>query len=276
MEKYLFTDGTNGVREVQSQEELQELIRSVSQTDAIQIWIFNCQEWITYAAFCKQNPAFHPKERSAVTIKTEELITRPANGKRWLKKFLFFIAAAAGVFLVFNFTKIKWEKSAPLVILAEKPVNVPVMDIDSLIDEIEYDRGEHLDRTTKMNLRIRNTWPDRIQLQLNSDKDISSAGSRFYNMEISIDNSTGYNIDNALVGFTIWRDNKVNSTDTVQFSNISFAGVTKRNVTGMFRGDSISLSFQSIKAKAFNFCYSSSAKNNSGNYNDRWFCSSKQ
>ena len=51
MDKYLFTDGTSGVREVQSQEELKTLIASATQPGKIRIWIFNTNEWINYAGF---------------------------------------------------------------------------------------------------------------------------------------------------------------------------------------------------------------------------------
>ncbi len=272
MEKYLFNDGTNGTREVQSKEELQELIISMNHPETARIWIFSSHEWISYTAFIKQYPSFITKIKPVSTIREYTQLPRSANGKRWLKKFLFFTGAAVGIFLVFNFTKIKWEKTAPVTVIAPRPDNVPVMDIDSLIYAIEDAREENLDRSTKTNLRIRNNWPDRIQLQLNSDREISTAGTRYSNMEVLIDNSTGYNIDNAVVRLTIWKDKKPNHTDTLNFNNISYSGVAKRSVNNTYRGDSLSLSFQSIRAKGFNFCYSAASKNNSGNYNDRWFC----
>jgi hypothetical protein len=284
MDKYLFTDGTNGVREVQSQEELKTLIASASQPDKIRIWIFNTNEWINYAGFSngvlltgKEKNNHVVKSNLPVSISENGLSKRPANGKGGLKKVLIFILAAAGIFLVYNFTRIKWEKASPLNITAARPSNVPLVNTDSLVQFVEDSRGQKLDKVTKTNLRIRNDWPERITLQLNSDRDISNAGSRYYNAELSIDNSTGYNIDNAVVKLTVWKNNeadgyRVSSTDTFHFNNISYAVAAKRKVDNIYRGDSISVSFQSIRAKVFNFCYSADKKSNYGNNNDRWFC----
>jgi hypothetical protein len=279
MNKYLFTDGTSGVREVQSQEELKTLIASAVQPDKIRIWIFNTNEWINYAGFSngvlltrkeKNNPVV--KNNLPVSISENGLSKRSENGLRGVKKFLFFIVAATGIFFVYNFTRIRWEKASPLNITAARPSNVPLINTDSLIQFMEESRGQKLDKVTKTNLRIRNTWPERITLQLNTDRDVSSAGSRYSNAELSIDNSTGYNIDNAVVKFIVWKNNEVSRTDTFHFSNISYAAAAKRKLDNIYRGDSLSVSFQSIKAKVFNFCYSADKKSNYGNGGDRWFC----
>jgi len=279
MSKYLFTDGTSGVREVQSQEELKTLIASAIQPDKIRIWIFNTNEWINYAGFSngvlltrkeKNNPIV--KNNLPASVSENGLSKRSTNGKRGLKKYLFFIAAAAGVFLVYNFTRIKWEKASPFNLTAARPSNVPLINADSLIQFMEESRGQKLDKVTKTNLRIRNTWPERMTLQLNADRDVSVAGSRYYDAELSIDNSTGYNIDNAIVKFIVWKDNEISSTDTFHFNNISYAVAAKRKLDNIYRGDSLSVSFQSIKAKVFNFCYSADKKSNYGNSGDRWFC----
>jgi hypothetical protein len=276
MNKFLFTDGTNGVKEVQSQDELESLIESATQPDKIRIWLFSSNEWISYAAFRKQVPLTSRKEKpdttNSLTPLTNDRQQRPAASKQWFKKMLYFTGAAAGVFLVFNFTKIKWEKGTPVNIGAARPANVPNMDIDSLVDEIEYTRDQALDRNTKTNLRLRNTWPERILLQLVADRETSGTGSRYFNVDVSIDNTTGYNLDNALVKLSVWKNNKVSLTDTVRFNNIRYDKLSKRQLDYRYKGDSISVAFESIKAKAFNFCYSAATKNNSGNYNDRWFC----
>ncbi len=284
MNKYLFTDGTSGVREVQSQEELKTLIASAVQPGKIRIWIFNTNEWINYAGFSngvlltrkeKNNPAV--KTNLPVSVSENGLSKRSDNNLRGVKKFLFFIVAGTGIFLVYNFTRIKWEVASPLNITAAWPSNVPLINADSLIQFMEESRGQKLDKVTKTNLRIRNTWPERITLQLNSDRDVSSAGSRYSNAELSIDNSTGYNIDNAVVKLTVWKNNepdgyRVSSADTFHFNNISYAAAAKRKLDNIYRGDSLSVSFQSIKAKVFNFCYSADKKSNYGNAADKWFC----
>ncbi len=272
MDKYLFTDGLSGVKEVQSQEELEELIGSTAQPDKSRVWLFNSTEWISYAAYRKIYPAIKKKEVAAIALAGETVLAKTAGKKNWLKRFLFLVVLVAGAFLIFNFTNIRWKKAEPLNSIAARPANVPLMDIDSLISEIEYDRGESIDRNTKNNLRLRNTWPERIELKFRSEKETSNGGSRFFNINISIDNTTGFNLDNAIVKLFVWKNEKVNASDTLRFNNIRYDKLLTRALDAVYRGDSISVSFESIRAKAFNFCYSAAVKNNSGNYNDRWFC----
>lgn len=276
MNKYLFTDGVNGVKEAQSQEELYSLIASAEKPELAKIWIFNTNEWVGYSGFPKISPPDikHSnnvvKKNGSVGIITKEHIVEKPGG--WLKKFLIFVVACAGAFLIYNFTRIKWEKVESLNITASRPENSPLLNVDSLMQSIEDKRGQALDKVTKTNFRLRNTWPDRITLQLNADHDSSTAGNRYYNANLAIDNTTGYNIDNAIVKLTIWKNNKVSTTDTFLFKNIGYAAIAKRNIANSYRGDSISVSFQSIRSKVFNFCYSDDKKSNYGNLNDRWYC----
>lgn len=283
MDKFLFTDGTNGVREVQSQQELENLIASAPRPESIRIWLFSSNEWISLAAFRKQVPAFITKSKIPANsnsvpvpipgnLSTTAIYQPPARRNHWLKKMLYFTGAAAGIFLVFNFTKIKWEKADPVLSNAARPANVPVMDIDSLIYEIEDTRGQSLDRNTKINLRLRNTWPERILLHVTADRETNNSSSRFFNIDVSIDNTTGLNLDNAVVKLSVWNNQQVSMTDTVRFGSIRYDKIAKRELEFRYKGDSISVAFESIRAKAFNFCYSAATKNNSGNYNDRWFC----
>ena len=279
MEKFLFTDERGEVREVQSLVELENLVEVAAQPEKIRIWLFSSNEWISYATYRRQVPATLRKEKSATytagqyaSISNVAVTPKTTKRKRWFTKVLYTTGAAAGIFLVFNFTKIKWEKADPINIAAVRPANVPEMDIDSLIYEIEDTRDVTLDRSTKTNLRLRNTWPERIELRLSSERETSNAGSRYFNAAISIDNSTGFTLDNAVVKLSVWKNSKISSTDTLRFNNIRYDKVLKRQLADTYRGDSISISFESIKAKAFNFCYSATVKNNSGNYNDRWFC----
>ena len=286
MEKYLFVDNTGGVREVQSKEELNSLIQSAPRADSIRIWVFNTHEWISYADFSKNRneiPGNGPTngKQSNGNKKIADSVIPATNGeghitsfkrRHWLNKVLFFSLPAVALLLVHNFTLIDWKKASPLNITADHPANVPPVDTDSIIQTIEMFRGQKLDRTTRTNLRIRNGWPDRILLQLHAERDSSNAGSRFYNIELSIDNTTGYNIDNAIVKLTTWKNMTVNSSDTLLFRNISYALVAKRMLKNSYRADSLSVSFQGIKARSFNFCYSADKKSNYGNAGDRWFC----
>jgi hypothetical protein len=105
-----------------------------------------------------------------------------------------------------------------------------------------------------------------------ADRETSGNNSRFFNVDISIDNTTGFNLDRAVVKLLVWKNGKQQMADTVHFNPINYDQPAKRELDFSYRGDSISVSFESIKAKAFNFCYSAAIKNSSGNYNDRWFC----
>jgi hypothetical protein len=274
MEKYLFTDGTNVIREVESREELQLLIQSAAEPSRIRIWIFSTSEWISIADFNKQpsrQNSFIKKTAPASDVKETGKPARKSSIPGFLKKISIGIVTAAAIFLVYNFTRVTWHKASPISIAAERPINTPEVNVDSIIETIELLRGQKLDKITKTNLRIRNTWPDLVQLQLSTDRDTSKEGSRFYNLELSIDNSTGYNIDNAVVKLNVWKNGEA-SSDTIHFTNITYASPAKRKIETLYRGDSVSVSFISIRSKAFNFCYSSDKKSNSVNYNDRWFC----
>jgi len=275
MEKYLFTDGTNVIREVESREELQSLIQSSAEPAKVRIWIFRTNEWISIADFNKRASGQNSLVKKAEPVAEVKEPPKPPHRSAipgYLKKTSIGIIGAAVIFLVYNFTRVTWRKASPLNVIAERPANTPEVNVDSLIETVEALRGQNLDKITRTNLRIRNTWPDLIQLQLTADRDISRDGSRYYNAEVSIDNSTGYNLDNAVVKLDVWKDNEVSGSDTIQFSSITYAALAKRKLEPVYRGGSISVSFISIKSKVFNFCYSSEKKSNYGNYNDRWFC----
>jgi hypothetical protein len=96
--------------------------------------------------------------------------------------------------------------------------------------------------------------------------------TKFYNISLSIDNSTGYHIDNAVIELTNWKNGQAINTDTIQVDNISYTAQAKRNLEKEYRSDSLSISFLSLRAKAFNFCYEAGRESNYGNLNDRWFC----
>lgn len=275
MEKYLFRDGTNAMREVESKKELLALIQSSPDPGKVRIWMFNTSEWLTLADFSKRFPAMPPTNGSAPVVaekKAEPQAPRLFHNKSLLKKIIIGIVAIIVIFLVYNFTRSTWTKASSLSIVAARPENTPAVNADSLIATIESLRGQKFDRITRTNLRIRNTWPDLITLKLNTDRDTSREGLRYYNLEVMIDNATGYRIDGATVEFNTWEKGSVAATRSLEFSNIGYAVPAKRKIEGIFRGDSISVSFSSLRSRAFNFCYSSDKKSNYGNYNDRWYC----
>lgn len=272
MNKYLFTDGTNGVMEVHSKNELLSLINSVSDLDKARVWIFNNNEWITCSSFLKQNPDFRKPDAGNKPGQVNELPVKKETGFRPVRKSVFIASALAGALLIFNFTSAKWEKAAPLSTSAARPSNVPVMDIDSLISEIEMIRGKPLDKSTRYNLRMRNNWPESILLQLKAEKEVKNNHSRFFNISLDLDNASSFLLDNAQVNLYVWNNGKETLADTIQFHNIRYDKVLMRKLASSYKGDSLSVSFRSIRSKAFNFCYSAEIKNTSGNYNDRWFC----
>src|SRR5687768_10440206 len=139
MVKYLFTDGTNGVREVQSQQELELLINSAADPEKIMIWVFNSNEWLSYAAYQKTEIRGHKNISPVATVDTTSL-SRRSKSNPWLKKFLALGLAGAVLFLIYNFTKVRWEKTSPLNLIAGRPANVPLMDIDSVIMNLEETR----------------------------------------------------------------------------------------------------------------------------------------
>ncbi|MBL7743961.1 MAG: hypothetical protein JNN00_10850 [Chitinophagaceae bacterium] len=276
MEKYLFNDGTNVIREVQSKEELQSLIKASADPAKVSIWIFNTSEWVSISDLNKRYPEFQSPVKKEIQVTKAKEEPSPVRGKPvitgLLKKTLAGIFIIVSIFLVYNFTRVSWAKASSVSITAERPANTPPVNTDSLIGTIELLRGQKLDKITRTNLRIRNTWPDLLQLHLTADRDTSREGLRYYDLQISIDNSTGYNIDNAVVKFSVWRNKTISNSDTLRFINIGYAAPAGRKIEGVYKGDSISVSFSSIRSKAFNFCYSSDKKSNYGNYNDRWFC----
>ncbi|HKZ68051.1 MAG TPA: hypothetical protein VJ111_16905 [Chitinophagaceae bacterium] len=277
MEKYLFTDGTNVVREVQSKEELHTLIQSSGDPGKIRIWIFSTSEWITCTEFSKRSVAKAiPLKKTALKEekKQESVVAarKPQRKHTGALKFFIAVLTGAAIFLVYNFTRVKWHTASSLQITAARPENSPLVNVDSLIQIIEATRGQKLDKVTLTNLRIRNTWPDRIELKLKTDRDTGQAGTKFYNVDISIDNSTGYNIDNAIVELKEWKNDALNTVDTLHFNNIGYSALSGRKLDAEYRGDSLSVSFLSVKARSFNFCYSYDKESNYGNFNDRWFC----
>jgi hypothetical protein len=272
MQKFLFTDGISGVKELYSTEEVHTQIGRAPDPGITRVWMSGSTEWISSSQLLKQFPLISKKETVPVAVMPSGNPPRSGSGKNWLKKFLILGTGIAGVLLIVNFTRIKWSAAAPVNSLASRPANVPLMDIDSLIRTIETGRGFSLDRSTRTNLRLRNSWPEMLELRLHAERETASTGSLFYRVSVSIDNSTGFNIDDAVVALRVWKKGAPDATDTLQFTNIRYDQPSSRSLPDSYRGDSISVSFQLIRARSFNFCYSSAVKNNSGNYNDRWFC----
>ena len=278
MDKYLFTDGTSGVKEVQSADELKALVQACNDPSTIRIWKFNTSEWVSYTDLAKSFALRTEVETNLINpVHTNgNGIALPVKRRTFRLREIFYIILAVGAgFLLYNFTKIKWEKAGTYSTTAARPANSQALDVDSLIQTIETLRGQSLDKYTRINFRLRNTWPDKISLKLSAEFFTNRSTNRYSNIELSIDNSTGYNLDNAVVQLNTWKkvadSFKIEKIDTVQFSNIGYVLPMKRKLDNSYKGDSISVSFFSIKAKSFNFCYAADKESNYGNMNDRWF-----
>jgi hypothetical protein len=281
MEKYLFTDGTNQIREVQSGGELQAFIKDAPDVNNIRVWVYKSGEWLSYQEFLHRypplpNPVFSvpPTIRDAGSVKIKKGVQRPAKRNRsaGIVKFLTVAATVVTILLVYNFSRVKWYTASSMEITAARPANTPLMNFDSLVKAIESTRSQKLDKVTLTNLRLRNTWPDRVALSLKADRDTGKQGTRFHNIEITIDNSTGYNIDNAVVEVRDWRHQYTNNIDTFHFANVGYSGLSGRVLPVEYFGDSLSVSFLSLRSAGFNFCYTADKESNYGNLNDRWFC----
>lgn len=279
MEKYLFNDGTNPVREVQSKEELEALAEALDPQKAL-VWIFHSSEWITYAQFrsrFQQTTSGKKIQDSGSSKRLAEpggephprtRASRPSTWKWWLGA----LSVIVLTLLVYNFTRVQWKALPTLQLRPERPENAPPLDADSLQAELEARRGTKLDVVTRTNLRIRNGWPDRILLQLDVLRDSSSAGIRYQPQTAVLDNATGYLIDEAVAEWNVWRDGRSVHSEKIDFSKINYTAPGKKELSGTYVGDSISVHFLSLKAKSFNFCYSYDKQSNYGNLSDRWFC----
>jgi hypothetical protein len=266
--KILITDGTTPPAELHSQEELEGFVSKSTDPAKLRIWVFPSSEWISYTLYKKRYAAEKP---GAGSNRPGTAAKQNGFGMRWATRFLFGAALVSGALLIINFTSVKWEIKDQLKSQSAWPSNVRPIDIDSLISMIEFERMKPLDRSTRTNLRLRNTWPDRILLQLSANQETRNGMSRYADAKISIDNTTGMKVDEAVVEFFVWKNGQIERTDTLQFKNIGYDKMPVRQLNGYYRGDSLSVSFRRINARAFNFCYSSRG-NQDAAYYDPWFC----
>ncbi len=271
MEKYLFNDGTNGVREVRSKEELDKLIQSAENIAAVRIWVFNTSEWLNYNDFKKLYALAVIPARKRVPP-SANLPAAPVRSYKWIKRLLLLVVVIGVAALGYIFTREKWVKLAPVSIQASVPENMPVLDIDSLIAVIEKPRKKALDEVTRTNLRIRNSWPDRVRAQVFAQRDSSGRTILFNNLQLSIDNATGYKIDEVVIRLEVWKGGAISREESFAFKNVGYDALTKRDINRSYKGDSLLMVYEKVRSKAFNFCYEEKKKSTSGNMNDRWFC----
>jgi hypothetical protein len=114
MEKYLFTDGTNVKREVETKEELQTLIQAAADSAKVRIWLFNTSEWISLADFNKLSSKYISPGKKIIPVAEIKETAAPLRKSAipgLLKKTSIGIVAAAAIFLVYNFTRVTWSKA---------------------------------------------------------------------------------------------------------------------------------------------------------------------
>lgn len=274
MTKYLFNDGTNQIQEVHSREDLERLAAQADPQTA-RVWIFPSHEWMSLARFRALYPAGHQvvnrvERPEQVQVEPVRKPVRKGFGLGW--KLLVAAAITAGVFLIYNFTQHNWERIPDLTVRPERPENSPPLNFDSLVTSIEVARGTKIDKVTRTNLRIRNNWPEHILVNLKTERESSSSGIRYQSIQATLDNATGYLLDEVEAEMSIWRNGMVDRKETVTFEKVNYTEPGKKDIPGQFVGDSISVRILQAKAKSFNFCYSHDKQSNYGNLNDRWFC----
>jgi hypothetical protein len=70
----------------------------------------------------------------------------------------------------------------------------------------------------------------------------------------------------------VWKKEEVIQTDTFHLTGIGFREPYTQNITNSYKGDSLTVHFNSIRSFGLNFCYSYDEPTISGNPNDKWFC----
>lgn len=275
MEKYLFNDGTNVIREIQSKEELRALADPLD-PQKLSVWVFQTSEWISYTEFRNRylrgsSSSDSSRNESAVS-ETTDSPGRQKSGLRGLGKWMALGAASVVILLIYNFTRVSWEAVPDLNLQASRPENAPQIDGDSLQAVLEARRGTALDKVTRTNLRIRNGWPDRILLSLQLQRDSSSEGVKYQPGSAVLDNATGYLLDEVEAEFNVWKNGRSVHSELINFNKVNYTEPGRKEIAGSYVGDSVSLHFRSIRSKAFNFCYSYDKQSNYGNLSDRWFC----
>lgn len=283
--KFLFNDGSGSVREVHSEEELNILINNTSQKQLIRIWLFNSSQWISYNDYLRiQKPS--PLKKFQVPLIEESVATEEQNqtaAPRKITKFLTTVkvvvisAAIIGIATVVAFALMKkeWLEPSSAIVYADRPENSPTINTDSLVAVIQETEFRILEKLTKTNLRLRNNWPDKIVLSLAYSKSQNANDNtrfRFDHTTINLENTTGYDLDNAVVEVKVWRLHQNVLTDTFHFAAVRHAIPAVKDTGKEYQGDSISLNFQKIRSYGLNFCYTYDLPSVSGNPNDKWFC----
>lgn len=301
--KFLYNDGSGKIKEVSSKEELDYYIGISPDKNKIRIWLYHSSNWIGYQEYLKivhrassmparaaqvVNPApasagaavssFPPASSPvpAPIVKEKkpppETVTKPLQ---IILNICIVLVVAGGVYTALFYNKQEWTEPRVFGITAPRPANAAVMNMDSLIRMLEAKELRTLDNLTKLNLRLRNNWPDKIVLTLQAEarKHLKKDSLRqFNNLEWVVKNNSGYELDEAVVALNVWQDGEVNVQDTFRLTGIGYREPFTMNISNSYKGDSLTVHFYSIRSLGLNFCYTYEEPAISGNPNDKWFC----
>jgi hypothetical protein len=297
--KFLFNDGSGKIREMSSKEELDYHVSISPDRDKIKIWLYHSSSWISYQEFLKKAPSnwqtLNGKAETVKPVQVDILVTetpksftspvvkekkqRPPTVTKPLQIVLnicIVLVVAGGVYAALFYNTKEWTESRIYEAKAVRPANAALVNVDSLIHTIEVKEMRTLDKLTKMNLRLRNNWPEKIVLSLQGQQQKhlkKDSTLRFNELQCIVKNFTGYEIDEAVVSINVWKDGAMKTQDTFRLQHIGYRGEPyTQTISNTYKGDSLTIHFQSIRSFGLNFCYSYEKPTISGNPNDKWFC----
>lgn len=299
--KFLYNDGSGKVREVASKEELDYHLGISPDKSKVRVWLYHSSKWITYEDYLKSASGFKTiKEEPPTQIETpkpvktapvvspfvpspppsahKEKRVRPQTVTKPLQFILnicIVLVVAGGVYAALFYNTKEWTEPNSFEVTAARPANSPPVHADSLIQTLEVKEMRTLDKLTKMNLRLRTNWPEKIvcSLQGAQEKHLKKDSiKRFRNLELIVKNFTGYELDDMVVAVEVWKKDEVVKTDTFHITSIGFREPHTQNITNSYKGDSLTVHIGSIRSFGLNFCYSYDKPTISGNPNDKWFC----
>lgn len=229
-----------------------------------------------------------PKETKAETVEppfifgpappAKEKNTRPQTVTKPLQILLnicIVLVVAGGVYAALFYNKKEWTEPRVFETAAPRPANVPNLNLDSLVQMVEVKELRTLNKITKMNLRLRNNWPEKIVLTLQGEQQKhlkKDSVLRFNELQMIVKNFSGYEIDAAVAAVNVWENGEVSKVDTFRLSNIGYRDPYTQTIPNTYKGDSLTVHFYSIRSFGLNFCYSYDEPTISGNPNDKWFC----
>jgi hypothetical protein len=291
--KFLYNDGSGTIREVGSKAELDYYLSISPDKSRVRIWLFHNSSWITWQEYSKMD-LVEVKQRETIVAKpineVKEVVApappidkpKPARSKRTVTKPLqillnicIVLVVAGGVYAALFYNTKEWSDEKAFEVTATRPENAPALSIDSIIHSLEVKEKKTLGTLTKMNLRLRNNWPEKIVLVLKGQRQQQlkkDSIHRFTKLEWIVKNSTGYEIDEAEAVVTVWKNGSAQTQDSYRITGIGLREPANLPIPNTYKGDSLTIHFKSLRSFGLNFCYTYDQPTISGNPNDKWFC----